>query len=111
MLAIAAAGDDAAGGDDAANEDNAAVNEAAGSAAEAPLVIVSKFLLKALHCGVSPCKRGFSVRIKSLLEVTASKVYVTAAKQNYNYLKIKTAERVSTVRREWIKTEERIKID
>ncbi|GJR16456.1 hypothetical protein Tco_0799108 [Tanacetum coccineum] len=38
MLAIAAAGDDAAGSDDAANEDNAAVNEAAGSAAEAPLV-------------------------------------------------------------------------
>ncbi|GJZ84204.1 hypothetical protein Tco_0649543 [Tanacetum coccineum] len=38
MLAIAAAGDDAAGDDDAANEDTAAVNEAAGSAAEAPLV-------------------------------------------------------------------------
>ncbi|GJS98658.1 hypothetical protein Tco_0819828 [Tanacetum coccineum] len=38
MLAIAAAGDDAAGSDDAANEDNVAVNEAAGSAAEAPLV-------------------------------------------------------------------------
>ncbi|GJZ77506.1 hypothetical protein Tco_0642178, partial [Tanacetum coccineum] len=38
MLAIAAAGDDAAGSDDAANEDNAAVNEAAGRAAEAPLV-------------------------------------------------------------------------
>ncbi|GKB80346.1 hypothetical protein Tco_0947241 [Tanacetum coccineum] len=38
MLAIAAAGDDAAGGDDAADEDNAVVDEAAGSAAEAPLV-------------------------------------------------------------------------
>ncbi|GJT02126.1 hypothetical protein Tco_0823295 [Tanacetum coccineum] len=37
-LPIAAAGDDAAGADDAANEDTAAVNEAAGSAAEAPLV-------------------------------------------------------------------------
>ncbi|GKA08393.1 hypothetical protein Tco_0687724, partial [Tanacetum coccineum] len=38
MLAIAAAGDDAAGDDDAANEDTAVVNQAAGSAAEAPLV-------------------------------------------------------------------------
>ncbi|GJW72503.1 putative ribonuclease H-like domain-containing protein [Tanacetum coccineum] len=38
MLAIAAAGDDAAGDDDAANEDTASINEAAGSAAEAPLV-------------------------------------------------------------------------
>ncbi|GJR12281.1 hypothetical protein Tco_0794933 [Tanacetum coccineum] len=38
MLAIAAAGDDAAGDDDADNEDTAAVNEAAGNAAEAPLV-------------------------------------------------------------------------
>ncbi|GJY73821.1 hypothetical protein Tco_0478252 [Tanacetum coccineum] len=38
MLGIAAAGHDAAGSDDAANEDNAAVNEAAGSAAEAPLI-------------------------------------------------------------------------
>ncbi|GJZ13182.1 reverse transcriptase domain-containing protein [Tanacetum coccineum] len=36
-LSIAAAGDDAAGGDDAADEDNAVVDEAAGSAAEAPL--------------------------------------------------------------------------
>ncbi|GKD58025.1 hypothetical protein Tco_1295534, partial [Tanacetum coccineum] len=56
--------------------------------------------------------------IKSLLEVTtakvcvtAAKVCVTAAKLNYNCSKIKTAERVSTVRREWIKTEEMIKID
>ncbi|GKF18572.1 hypothetical protein Tco_0063490, partial [Tanacetum coccineum] len=38
MLAIAAAGDDAAGSDDAANEDNVVVNEAVGSAVEAPLV-------------------------------------------------------------------------
>ncbi|GJZ32261.1 hypothetical protein Tco_0577697 [Tanacetum coccineum] len=34
---FACCGDDAAGSDDAANEDNAAVNEAAGSAHEAPL--------------------------------------------------------------------------
>ncbi|GJS35733.1 hypothetical protein Tco_0534115 [Tanacetum coccineum] len=54
----------------------------------------------------------YYVGIKRLLDdlrVTAAYVYVTAAKLNY-YLKIKTAERVSTVR-ERIKTEERIKID
>ncbi|GJQ99640.1 hypothetical protein Tco_0522625 [Tanacetum coccineum] len=38
MLAVAAASDDAAGDDDPAHEDTAGVNEAAGSAAEAPLV-------------------------------------------------------------------------
>ncbi|GJY76442.1 hypothetical protein Tco_0481558 [Tanacetum coccineum] len=61
-------------------------------------------------------KEGYGriVGIKRLhddLEVTAAKVCVTAAKLNYNCSKIKTAERVSTVKREWIKTEERIKID
>ncbi|GKF17533.1 hypothetical protein Tco_0062451 [Tanacetum coccineum] len=43
------------------------------------------------------------------LRVTAAQVCVTAAKLNYYCSKIKTAERVSTVR-ERIKTEERIKI-
>ncbi|GKE11451.1 hypothetical protein Tco_1415002 [Tanacetum coccineum] len=52
---------------------------------------------------------GRIVGIKSLLEVTAAKVCVTAAKLNYYCLKIKTVERVSTVR-ERIKTEEMIKI-
>ncbi|GJX24164.1 putative ribonuclease H-like domain-containing protein [Tanacetum coccineum] len=53
-----------------------------------------------------------AVRIKRLLDdlrVTAAHVCVTAVKLNYNYSKIKTAERVSTVS-EGIKTEERIKI-
>ncbi|GJS19770.1 hypothetical protein Tco_0448402, partial [Tanacetum coccineum] len=53
-----------------------------------------------------------NVRIKRLLDdlrVTAAQVCVTAAKLNYYCSKIKTAERVSTVR-ERIKTEERIKI-
>ncbi|GJS34002.1 hypothetical protein Tco_0532384 [Tanacetum coccineum] len=52
------------------------------------------------------------VGIKRLLDdlkVTAAQVCVTAAKLNYYCSKIKTAERVSTVR-ERIKTEERIKI-
>ncbi|GJT24812.1 ribonuclease H-like domain, reverse transcriptase, RNA-dependent DNA polymerase [Tanacetum coccineum] len=52
------------------------------------------------------------VRIKRLLDdlrVTATQVCVTAAKLNYYCSKIKTAERVSTVK-ERIKTKERIKI-
>ncbi|GKA38432.1 copia protein [Tanacetum coccineum] len=56
--------------------------------------------------------RGRIVGIKRLLDdlrVTAAQVCVTAAKLNYYCSKIKTAERVSTVR-ERIKTEERIKI-
>ncbi|GKD67945.1 hypothetical protein Tco_1322035 [Tanacetum coccineum] len=48
-------------------------------------------------------------RILDDLKVTATQVCVTAAKLNYYCLKIKIAERVSTVR-ERIKTEERIKI-
>ncbi|GJS68228.1 hypothetical protein Tco_0682793 [Tanacetum coccineum] len=60
-------------------------------------------------------KEGYGkiVGIKRLLDdlkVTAAKVYVTAAKLNYNCSKIKTAERVSTIR-ERIKTEERINIE
>ncbi|GJY89418.1 hypothetical protein Tco_0504614 [Tanacetum coccineum] len=55
-------------------------------------------------------KEGYGriVGIKSLLKVTTVKY------KSYNCSKIKTAktaERVSTVRSEWIKTEERIKID
>ncbi|GJX94009.1 hypothetical protein Tco_0348595 [Tanacetum coccineum] len=50
-------------------------------------------------------------RLHDDLEVTTAKVCVTAAKLNYNCSKIKTVERVSTIKREWIKTEERIKID
>ncbi|GJX70552.1 reverse transcriptase domain-containing protein, partial [Tanacetum coccineum] len=56
--------------------------------------------------------KGRIVRIKRLIDdlrVTAAQVCVTAAKLNYYCSKIKTAERVSTVR-EMIKTEERIKI-
>ncbi|GJR77208.1 hypothetical protein Tco_0089573 [Tanacetum coccineum] len=50
---------------------------------------------------------GKIVRIKRLLDDLG----VTAAQyKSYNCSKVKTAERVSTVR-EWIKTEERIKID
>ncbi|GJY14556.1 hypothetical protein Tco_0384978 [Tanacetum coccineum] len=55
---------------------------------------------------------GKIVGIKRLLDdlrVTAAQVCVTAAKLNYYCSKIKTAERVSTVR-ERIKTKERIKI-
>ncbi|GKB41404.1 hypothetical protein Tco_0886346 [Tanacetum coccineum] len=44
-------------------------------------------------------------RLHDDLEVTATKY------KSYNCSKIKIAERVSTVKREWIKTEERIKID
>ncbi|GJV78372.1 zinc finger, CCHC-type containing protein [Tanacetum coccineum] len=44
-------------------------------------------------------------RLHDDLEVTAAKY------KSYNCSKIKTAERVSTVKIEWIKTEERIKID
>ncbi|GKF07952.1 hypothetical protein Tco_0042176 [Tanacetum coccineum] len=51
---------------------------------------------------MEPKEKTVSVRIKSLLEVLLL---------SYNCSKIKTTERVSTVRREWIKTEERIKID
>ncbi|GJX77378.1 reverse transcriptase domain-containing protein [Tanacetum coccineum] len=56
--------------------------------------------------------KGRIVGIKRLLDdlrVTADQVFVTASKLNYYCSKIKTAERVSTVR-ERIKTEERIKI-
>ncbi|GKA07079.1 hypothetical protein Tco_0686303 [Tanacetum coccineum] len=49
--------------------------------------------------------RGGLLGLKSLLEVTAAKY------KSYNCSKIKTAKRVSTIRREWIKTEERIKIE
>ncbi|GJX66024.1 hypothetical protein Tco_0300367 [Tanacetum coccineum] len=48
---------------------------------------------------------SMGVGIKSLLEVTAAKY------KGYNCSKIKTVERVSTVKREWINTEERINID
>ncbi|GKE68839.1 hypothetical protein Tco_1526911 [Tanacetum coccineum] len=62
------------------------------------------------------------VRIKRLhddLEVTAAKVKIEenilssyyCLYKSYNCSKIKTAKRVYTVKREWIKTEERIMID
>ncbi|GJX57937.1 hypothetical protein Tco_0289327 [Tanacetum coccineum] len=66
---------------------------------------------------------GLKAFLKLLLLSTASSqllllVYISTASvklvmlyKSYNCSKIKTAERVSTVRREWIKTEERIKID
>ncbi|GJR32258.1 hypothetical protein Tco_1108490 [Tanacetum coccineum] len=52
---------------------------------------------------------GRIVGIKSLLEVTVANVCVTAV--NAASTKVTTAERVSTVSREWIKTETKIKID
>ncbi|GJT80056.1 hypothetical protein Tco_1054398 [Tanacetum coccineum] len=55
----------------------------------------------ALHVGIK--------RLLDDLRVTAAQVCITVAKLNYYCSKIKTAERVSTVR-ERIKTEERIKI-
>ncbi|GJS12433.1 hypothetical protein Tco_0406905 [Tanacetum coccineum] len=81
---------------------------------------------------ISDTKPNVDVGIKRLLDdlrVTAAKLMLLVYKllllvfrvnaagtklqllKSYNCLKIKTAERVSTVRREWIKTEERIKID
>ncbi|GJZ94874.1 hypothetical protein Tco_0667077 [Tanacetum coccineum] len=51
---------------------------------------------------------GRIVRIKRLLKVTAAKLMLLVYK--LLLLKITTAERVSTIR-EWIKTEEMIKID
>ncbi|GJV40797.1 putative reverse transcriptase domain-containing protein [Tanacetum coccineum] len=50
------------------------------------------------------------VIVDRLTKVTATQICDTAAKLNYYCSKIKTAERVSTIR-ERIKTEERIKID
>ncbi|GJZ30944.1 hypothetical protein Tco_0575991 [Tanacetum coccineum] len=58
---------------------------------------------------------GRIVKIISLhddLEVTVAKcLELMLLAQSYNCSKIKTAERVSTVKREWIKIEEMIKID
>ncbi|GJW06297.1 hypothetical protein Tco_1568720 [Tanacetum coccineum] len=73
---------------------------------------ISSYTLLKLQILLNKKLNGRIVGIKRLLDdlrVTAAQVCVTAAKLNYYCSKIKTAERVSTVR-ERIKTEEMIKI-
>ncbi|GJS32304.1 hypothetical protein Tco_0530686 [Tanacetum coccineum] len=59
------------------------------------------------------CSANCSIHSEDIIDLGISSLAseLMLLVQSYNCSKIKTAERVSTVKREWIKTEERIKID
>ncbi|GJU32059.1 hypothetical protein Tco_1175648 [Tanacetum coccineum] len=80
-----------------------------GSCESEDILILHGSKLRGLNMDANESKIIGINRLLDDLRVTAAQVYVTAAKLNYYYSKIKTAERVSTVR-ERIKTEENDKI-